>query len=217
MPSYADVVIDEELAEVAFELGLGRARVLSVEGRTDAADRWLGGDGGPDSPIARQAPAHCGTCGFMVVLAGSLRAAFGVCANEFSTVDGRVVSVEFGCGAHSEAPAALSLSAPSGVVYDDGAIDLIENDPMVVVEPDGGEEQRVADDVDFTADIPTFDAEDAPTLEIDSAEFDSAEIDSARNRQRRNRPGVLEPTLAAVLADQRQADQAESGTGEAGP
>ena len=97
--------------------------MLSPEGRIDTAQRWLLGDGGPDAPVARQAPAHCGTCGFLLSIAGSLRAAFGVCANEFSSADGRVVSVEFGCGAHSEAqPVAHSLAAPTGVVYDDDEI-----------------------------------------------------------------------------------------------
>jgi hypothetical protein len=121
VPAYVDSG-DPAVEEVAFELGLGRARVLSREGRLDAADRWHAGDGGPDTPMARQAPARCGTCGFLVPLAGSLRAAFGVCANEVTPVDGRVVSVEFGCGAHSEATAGLGPSAepPAELVFDDG-------------------------------------------------------------------------------------------------
>ena len=52
--------------------GLGRERVMSRDGRLDAADRWQDGDGGPDTPMARQAPAHCGTCGFLLPLAGVL-------------------------------------------------------------------------------------------------------------------------------------------------
>jgi hypothetical protein len=121
VPGYVDSG-DPAVEEVAFELGLGRARVLSREGRIEAAERWHGGDGGPDTPMARQAPGRCGTCGFLVPLAGSLRAAFGVCANEVTPVDGRVVSVEFGCGAHSEATAGLpgAAEAPAEVVYDDG-------------------------------------------------------------------------------------------------
>jgi hypothetical protein len=122
VPSYTDDA-DEQTIELAWEFGLGRKRVLSPEGRDDATERWLLGDNGPDSPIARQAPAHCGTCGFLIHLTGALRGVFGVCANEFSSVDGRAVSVEFGCGAHSEVPsAALSISSPSGIVYDDDEI-----------------------------------------------------------------------------------------------
>lgn len=107
------------LRQMADEVGLGRARVLSREGRLDAADRWFSGESGPDSPTAKQAPGRCGTCGFLAVLGGSLRAAFGVCANEYSSADGRVVSVEFGCGAHSEAGVdVVSRAALTGEVYD---------------------------------------------------------------------------------------------------
>jgi hypothetical protein len=87
---------------VAREWGFGRARVMSALGRDDAAERWLEGDGGPDNPIARQAQDHCVTCGFFLPLAGSLGVLFGACGNELSPSDGRVVSLDHGCGAHSE-------------------------------------------------------------------------------------------------------------------
>jgi hypothetical protein len=120
VPSYV-ASDDPEVDEVAFELGLGRARVLSREGRLEAAERWYEGDGGPEAAMAKQAPARCGTCGFLLPLAGSLRAGFGVCGNEITATDGRVVSVEFGCGAHSEAAAVVpSLAERTGEVYDDG-------------------------------------------------------------------------------------------------
>jgi hypothetical protein len=106
---------------VAFELGVGRERVMSREGRLDAAERWFTGDFGPDSAMARHAPAHCGTCGFFLPLAGSLRAGFGVCGNEITNADGHVVSVGYGCGAHSQAEVAVPpIAEPSGTVYDDG-------------------------------------------------------------------------------------------------
>jgi hypothetical protein len=114
---------DPQVPDVAFELGLGRAHVLSRDGRLEASGRWQDGDYGPDNPMARQAPAHCGTCGFMVLVAGSLRAAFGVCANEISPADGRVVSVAYGCGAHSEASVVVpALADRVGDVYDDGEL-----------------------------------------------------------------------------------------------
>jgi hypothetical protein len=114
---------DPAVEDVAFELGLGRVRVLSLEGRLDAAERWYAGDSGPDTPMAKQAPASCGTCGFYLPLAGSLRAGFGGCGNEISESDGRVVSAEHGCGAHSEAVVdAPSLAEPIGEIYDDGEI-----------------------------------------------------------------------------------------------
>lgn len=112
---------DPAVEEVAFELGLGRARVMSREGRLDAADRWLRGSSGPDTAMARHAPGRCGTCAFLLPLAGSLSAAFGVCGNELTDVDGRVVSVEYGCGAHSEARVDVPPLVEAGeLVYDDG-------------------------------------------------------------------------------------------------
>jgi Protein of unknown function (DUF3027) len=112
---------DPAVEEVAFELGLGRARVMSRDGRLDTAERWYAGEGGPDTPMAKQAPGHCGTCGFLLPLAGSLRAGFGVCGNEISATDGRVVSVEYGCGAHSETAVVVpSLAERTGDIYDDG-------------------------------------------------------------------------------------------------
>ena len=95
---------DEDLDTVmAVALGFGRARVMSIEGRDQAAKRWYDGDRGPNSPLAESAPKPCHSCGFFVAIAGSLRSTFGVCANAISPDDARVVSVDHGCGAHSEA------------------------------------------------------------------------------------------------------------------
>jgi hypothetical protein len=105
-----DEVVDQDsVREVVYELGLNRLRVLSLEGRDLAAERWHEGSHGPTSPLALAAPASCETCGFLVRLAGPLSQAFGVCANAQANDDGRVVSWDHGCGAHSEA----QLSAKS--------------------------------------------------------------------------------------------------------
>src|ERR1019366_3392396 len=48
------------------------------------------------------APGPCAGCGFFVRLGGPLGQVFGVCANAYAPDDGRVVSVDHGCGAHSE-------------------------------------------------------------------------------------------------------------------
>ena len=103
-PSVHSLIQDEELdpAQV-FDLGLSRARVLSIEGRDQASKRWYAGDRGPTAAIAQSAPKPCQTCGFFLPIAGSLRASFGVCANAIAPDDARVVSVDHGCGAHSEA------------------------------------------------------------------------------------------------------------------
>jgi hypothetical protein len=119
-PAYLDSD-DPAVADVGFEVGLGRERVMSREGRLEAAQRWQDGDCGPETPMARQAPARCGTCGFFVSLAGVLSAAFGVCANEISPSDGRVVSVGYGCGAHSDTRVeGPSPAEPVGEIFDDG-------------------------------------------------------------------------------------------------
>jgi hypothetical protein len=104
VPSVHSLIADEELdALQVFELGLGRARVMSIEGRDQASKRWYESDRGPQSPIAQAAPKPCSSCAFFLPIAGSLRASFGVCANAISPEDARVVSVDHGCGAHSEA------------------------------------------------------------------------------------------------------------------
>lgn len=91
-----------ELREVVREVGLGRERVLSVQGRDEAAERWYAGPHGPSAEIAQVAPARCLSCGFLVRIGGPLTTAFGACANASSPSDGRVVSLDHGCGAHSD-------------------------------------------------------------------------------------------------------------------
>ena len=66
--------LDEEIDPLqAFELGLGRVRVLSVTGRDLASKRWYEGDRGPNNPMSSQAPKPCNSCGFYIPLAGSDR------------------------------------------------------------------------------------------------------------------------------------------------
>ncbi len=100
---------------VVAELGLGRERVLTIEGRDDAMERWLASGSGPDNQMTKLAPGVCETCGFFVRLQGGLGMLFGACTNAFSASDASVVSVDHGCGAHSSVLAedrAEELSAP---------------------------------------------------------------------------------------------------------
>ena len=113
----------DDVLEVAYELGLTRPRVLSLIGLDDAADRWVNGVGGPHVPLSIEAPGRCVGCGFLVQLPGLLGQAFGVCANESSPSDGRVVTLDHGCGAHSEAVRVLPLSATTAHVIDDVGYD----------------------------------------------------------------------------------------------
>lgn len=146
-----DGTADDDADRLAvWELGLGRPRVLSPIGRADAVDRWYSGDHGPTAPIAEAAPAPCATCGFLVLLAGNLRRAFGVCANAYSPSDGRVVSLDHGCGAHSEVaavPGRVEVTAP---FVDEMGYDVVDVEP-VGAEDDTGDEPDV--DVDDVAGV----------------------------------------------------------------
>ncbi|MDN5382526.1 DUF3027 domain-containing protein [Streptomyces sp. LB8] len=110
------------IAAVADELGMRRARVLSRHGLRLAADRWEEAFG-PRTPMAQAAPATCVSCGFLVPIGGSLGQAFGVCANEFSPADGRVVSLAYGCGGHSEAAVMPKPPQPPPPVIDETKVD----------------------------------------------------------------------------------------------
>jgi hypothetical protein len=104
----------------------GRPRVLSAIGRDAAAIRWYGGDHGPTAPIAHAAPGQCATCGFLVRLGGPLGRVFGACANEYAPDDGRVVSLDHGCGAHSEASGATPAPGTAVPVIDELGYDLVD-------------------------------------------------------------------------------------------
>jgi hypothetical protein len=119
----SDAALD--VRDAVWELGLGRPRVLSLIGMDDAVDRWVNGPGGPHVPLAEAAPGHCATCGFVLRLGGLLGQAFGVCANESSPSDGRVITFDHGCGAHSEAAVTLSLSAMTAPVLDEVGYDQL--------------------------------------------------------------------------------------------
>ncbi|MGW2325465.1 DUF3027 domain-containing protein [Streptomyces sp. NPDC001700] len=131
------------IAALAEELGMRRARVLSRYGLHVAADRWDEAYGAK-APMAQAAPGTCVTCGFLMPLAGSLRQAFGVCANEFSPADGRVVSLAYGCGAHSEAAVMPKPPRPAEPVIDETLVEPMPLHPDRTggsVEPDAPAEE----------------------------------------------------------------------------
>ncbi|MER6953162.1 MULTISPECIES: DUF3027 domain-containing protein [unclassified Streptomyces] len=129
------------IAAVAQELGLRRARVLSRYGLHTAADRWEEGFGS-QTPMAQAAPASCVSCGFLTPIGGSLGQAFGVCANEFSPADGRVVSLSYGCGGHSEAAIMPTPPRPAPPVVDETRVDPFPLRPA----PDSGSVPTVTDE-----------------------------------------------------------------------
>ena len=116
-----------QVRAVVAELGLGRERVLSEYGRDEAVERWIEGDGGPNNQMTKQAPGLCADCGYLIRLSGRLGRCFGVCANEFSPRDGSVVSIDHGCGAHSDVS-----DATHGVELPRPVWDTVTLDEMVL-------------------------------------------------------------------------------------
>ncbi len=106
------------IGSIAAQLGFGRQRVLSRYGLHAAADRWEE-QFGAKTPMAQAAPANCVSCGFLLPIAGSLSQAFGICANEFSPADGRLVSLGYGCGGHSEAAVMPRPPQPAPMALDE--------------------------------------------------------------------------------------------------
>jgi hypothetical protein len=144
-----------------WQLGLGRERVLSAYGRDLAAERWWDGEFGPDSAMAKAAPAPCTTCGFLLPMGGLVGQAFGVCANPFGA-DGRVVSLGYGCGAHSSVRAIEGTGVPVTEIV----VDEVRADALELV---------AADDVDavaieVAADVPEVDTEPEHPVVIDDDE-----------------------------------------------
>ncbi|PZR54107.1 DUF3027 domain-containing protein [Xylanimonas oleitrophica] len=129
---------DEELDSVAIEeLALARQRVLSPRGRDEAAQRWYRGSRGPTAAVAVASPAECLSCGFLIPLSGPLGQLFGVCANEWSPDDGKVVSLDHGCGAHSETDVEQPPSdwPDADPLIDENTVEVVELAPVKMADP----------------------------------------------------------------------------------
>jgi hypothetical protein len=163
---------DDELDSVAIEeLALARVRVLSRDGRDAAATRWHTGSQGPTSAGALAAADACLSCGFLVPLQGALGTLFGVCANEWSPDDGRVVSLDHGCGAHSETDTEPHASdwPESSAAIDDLDLELVS----LATPANGAPVEGAASDDAPVDDVPAGDApvdavptDDVPTDDV---------------------------------------------------
>jgi hypothetical protein len=122
-PAEADPASASEAPGAVFP---GRARVLSPLGRDETAERWYDSEHGPRTPLARAAPARCASCGFFVPLSGVLGQVFGGCANAYAPDDGRIVSGDHGCGAHSESAQADAPGQATAPVIDEFGYDLVD-------------------------------------------------------------------------------------------
>ncbi|PJI94004.1 DUF3027 domain-containing protein [Luteimicrobium subarcticum] len=152
---------DDDLVPID-ELAVARVRVLGRQGRDEAAERWYQGSRGPTSPGAVAAESACGSCGFLVPLQGALGQVFGVCANAWSSDDGKVVSLDHGCGAHSETDVPAH---PSDWPAPDPLIDELVVD--VVAEAPSAAEAPAADAP--AAEVPAADAPEADAAPADAA------------------------------------------------
>ena len=188
---------DPAVEDVVWEIGLGRVRVLSRDGRLDAADRWYEGDHGPHAAITQAAPptARCVTCGFYLPLAGAMRQAFGVCANLYAPDDGQVVSVDHGCGAHSEV---LIDAAPevdeAPTIFDDSEVVDVEVHAAEVVAPDA--ESVSAGDADLARATETVASADGDLADVPGSAADQA----VASGEDIDREPPAEPTQAAAEA-----------------
>ena len=122
----------EDVDDAVSAFDLSRRHVLSPLGRAQTAQRWYEGPRGPKSLSTKTASGNlCSTCGFFVALQGDLSEMFGVCANKWSPDDGKVVSLDHGCGEHSEIepPEPSHMWIQSKPAFDDLHIDVIAQAP----------------------------------------------------------------------------------------
>ena len=169
---------EEDIDEAVEEFDLSRRHVMSPLGRAQTAKRWYEGPRGPKAMSTKTAAGNlCSTCGFFVPLKGELNLLFGVCANKWSPDDGRVVSLDHGCGEHSEIepPEPTHLWVQSKPAFDDLHIDIVAQRPredrsqIELLES----QDDTADEVDDTADD-TDDADEAVETDIE----ENTEIDA---------------------------------------
>ncbi|MFG1794603.1 DUF3027 domain-containing protein [Nocardia sp. NPDC049149] len=204
VPGYiatGDPVVDE----VAYEVGLGRTQVLSLEGREEAAERWHA-EYGPETEMAKAAPSTCGLCGFYLPLAGSLRAAFGVCGNAMGA-DGRVVHAAYGCGAHSDTVAPTGGGSPLYEAFDDAAVEFIPTADITAPEPKVDAAEAAATDAASDAGAPVAEVKSADAVAEVAPEAAEATVAEA---------GSTTP-VAEVVADAAAAEVPVTDAGSAAP
>lgn len=181
-----------------WELGLGRETVLSPYGRGIAADRWYDGDFGPDSPMAKAAPAHCASCGFLLPIGGQLGQVFGACANPLGA-DGRIVALGYGCGAHSSVKPLDGTGVPvTGIAVDDGEVEVVDLAALPAPRPVVDDVVDELDVLDVIAEPVAASDDDggepAADVEVEAVSDDPAFLDADDDRPR--------PEQLAIVVDE---------------
>ncbi|WP_315098642.1 DUF3027 domain-containing protein [uncultured Cellulomonas sp.] len=207
---------DPELDDVAIdELALARVRVLSPQGRDEAAERWYRGPHGPTSAGSLASAAACGSCGFLVPLQGSLGTVFGVCANQWSPDDGTVVSVDHGCGAHSETDAEAPPTEwpASDPLIDELSLELVQLTTPALAQPDTEAPAAEATPDETTPDETTPDETTPGEAASDEAPSDETTPDNASVDDAASDAPTTEAPAAAAEPDPA-ADTATSPEGD---
>ena len=135
-------------------------------------------------------------------LQGSLGTVFGVCANQWSPDDGVVVSVDHGCGAHSETDAEAPPTdwpAPDPLI-DELSLELVQlTQPVAEAQPEAPAADEVATDEPASDEVATDEVatDEVPTR---SRRTRSPPTRSRRPRSRRTRP--VRPTPPTSSPDE---------------
>ncbi len=198
---------DEDEDRLAnWELGLGRPRVLGPDGRADVADRWYRGSHGPTAASAIASASPCSTCAFFIPLAGSMRMRFGACSNEWSPDDGRVVSVDHGCGAHSETDierGATQWPEVDPVFENDVAVEM-DLAPEPEPEPEPEAEAEAEAEVDAASETPAEDVAEPVAAEAVEAPVDEAPAETVAEEA----PVAAEAAVEEAPVDEAPVEEA---------
>lgn len=148
-------ILKEEKPEKIENIALSKARVLNAYGKEDLADRWYNGSHGPFTASTRISSLGCNSCAFYISISGDMGQLFGVCANAWSRDDGKVVSLDHGCGMHSETDVTKTQKRwqqGNLVVNDKDQYDLAEDVDEVANKIDDEDIQIVSDVDDSVTD-----------------------------------------------------------------
>ena len=176
---------------------------------------------GPKSLSTKTADGNpCSTCGFFIPLKGELNLLFGVCANKWSPDDGRVVSIDHGCGEHSEIdpPEPSHLWVQSKPAFDDMHIDIIAQAPrdergsVELIEQLSSDddhnpnEDEEGSDADIEANTIDDDASQEDVLEHVASD-DAPEVETTVTVVDENKPETSDDTESADTAEPTESDE----------
>ncbi|WP_420837364.1 DUF3027 domain-containing protein [Bifidobacterium avesanii] len=210
-----------DMAEAIDEFELSRRHVLSPLGRAQTAKRWYDGPHGPKALSTKTAGGSvCESCGFFIPLKGDLNRMFGVCANKWSPDDGRVVSLDHGCGEHSEIdpPQPSRLWVQSKPAFDDLHIDIVAQRPRdehgeVELLERMGEGHRLASDGEDADDAAETTENESPATDATAAEEGAAAGSTVEGADSESeRPAHPEESAAATpMTEASETESSDAG------